>query len=171
MAVNHLAHMLLVDELYSTLQATEKSRIINVSSEGHKGFPGFLPKEKAKIDLNDIFDEKEKFEGIPQYMKSKLANVLFTRALSRVVAKEPNGMKTASLHPGTIGGTGLFREMNWLQHFIFITLMKPFYMTEFEGAQNNIMTSCVNFMKLQNGIYYDGLKAGKMNPYSDPEDY
>lgn len=109
MAVNHLAHMLLIDELYATLQATEKSRIINVASTGHKGFPGFLPEDDIQINLNDIFDDKEKFESISQYMKSKLANVILTRALARVVSKEPNGLKTASLHPGIIG-SGIYRD-------------------------------------------------------------
>lgn len=57
LAVNHLAHMLLTDELYSTLQATEKSRIINVSSMGHKGFPGSLNEKQTKINIKDIFDD------------------------------------------------------------------------------------------------------------------
>lgn len=133
MAVNHLAHMLLVDELFTSLQATEKSRVVNVSSTGHKGFAGFKSEDDIQIDLNDFFDDKQKFDSLSQYMKSKLANVLFTRTLARVISKEPKGMKTVSLQPGIIG-SGLYRDMTCIQHFFFVTISKPFYMTEFEGA-------------------------------------
>lgn len=170
MAVNHLAHMLLTDELYPLLQATEKSRIINVASMGHKGFPGSLSEKQVRIDINDVFDEKIKFDSLAIYLKSKFANVMFTRALARVVIQEPQGMKTASLHPGVVG-TPLYRDLSCFQHFLNVTIMKPFYMTEFEGAQNNIMTCNMDFMKLQNGVYYDGMKVGRMNPNTDSEHY
>lgn len=162
--------MLLVDELYATLQATEKSRVINVSSLGHKGFPGMLSEELTKIDTNDFFNEKTKFDGQVQYILSKFANVVFTRALARLASKEPNGMKSVSLHPGTVG-SNLFRGMNQMKVFFVVTLFKPFYMTVFEGAQNNIFTCCVDFMQLQNGMYYDKMKVGRMNPNSDSEKY
>lgn len=169
MAVNHLAHMLLIDELYATLQVTQQSRIINVASMGHKGFPGILA--DPSLELDDIFNEKNpKFDGGHQYLRSKFANVLFTRALARVVANESNGMKTASLHPGVIG-TGLYRNFNCVQEFFMVTLAKPMYMTEFEGAQNNILTSCEDFGKLQSGEYYDGLKVGVMNDKTNDQEY
>lgn len=132
MAVNHLAHMLLVDELYTTLQETEKSRIINVSSLGHKGFPGGLNEKDTKININDIFDDKETYHSLNQYLKSKFANVMFTRALARVVAKEPSGLKTASLHPGIIG-TNLAREGNCMENTLML-LLGPLFMNEWEGA-------------------------------------
>lgn len=169
LAVNHLAHMLLIDELYQVVQAAQNSRIINVSSTGHKGFPGGLNEQQTKINIDDVFDDKEKYHMLNQYLKSKFANVLFTRGFARVVQKQPQGMKTVSLHPGIVG-TNLARDGNCMEDCM-MCVMGPLAMNEFEGAQNNIYTCCEDFNKLQNGLYYDGMKVGRMNPNSDSEHY
>lgn len=71
-----------------TLKASMPSRIINVSSEVH---------HFGRIDRLDL-NSKESYDGNEAYSMSKLANILFTRALAeRLLA---TGVTANSLHPG-----------------------------------------------------------------------
>lgn len=85
--VNHLAHFLLTNLLLPSM--SERSRIVNVSSQVHLG---------ASLDFEDLMAEKS-YSGYGAYGQSKLANVLFTRELARRQAKAT----VNALHPGVIG--------------------------------------------------------------------
>ena len=93
---NHMGHALLTKLLLPTLDATAKLpgadvRIINVASEGHRGAPW---------GQGIIFDQAtlEKRHTFVRYGQSKLANILFTRELSR---RYPDIISVA-VHPGVI---------------------------------------------------------------------
>lgn len=58
-----------------------------------------------------------------------------------------------------------------MERLLYTTLIKPILMTEFEGAQNNIFTCCIDFMQLENGQYYDEMKVGVMGKHSDGESF
>ncbi|MHA2298436.1 MAG: SDR family oxidoreductase [Candidatus Hodarchaeales archaeon] len=89
-AVNHLAHFLLTTELLPLLEESAPSRIVNVASQGHSG--GYL-------DFDDLMLEKS-FTGVRAYANSKLANILFTNKLARML--DPKKVTANSLHPGVI---------------------------------------------------------------------
>jgi NAD(P)-dependent dehydrogenase (short-subunit alcohol dehydrogenase family) len=93
-AVNHLAPFLLTNLLLDTLKASQPSRIIVVSSAGHRGPP---------LDFDDLQSERL-YRGLRAYQCSKLANLLFTRML----AKRLSGMRVTinALHPGLVN-TGI----------------------------------------------------------------
>ena len=97
MAVNHFAHFLLTLKLLKTIEQAPNGRIVVVSSMTHQG---------AELDPSDLELSRD-WSGYGAYATSKLANVLFTRALAERIR---DGVATANaLHPGVIG-TKLLRS-------------------------------------------------------------
>ena len=89
--VNHLGHFLLTNLLLDKIIKAPEGRIIVVSSIGHT-FP-------SKLNL-DTINSEEHYSPYDAYPKSKLANVLFTKAL----AKRLTGTNVTAngLHPGVV---------------------------------------------------------------------
>ena len=102
-AVNHLAYFLLTNLLLDLIKASAPARIINVSSQAHKGI---------KINFDDL-QGKTRYSGWRAYQQSKLANILFTRELAQL--REPASL-SMRLHPGFVN-TKIFRAdgfIGWL---------------------------------------------------------
>jgi retinol dehydrogenase-12 len=89
-AVNHLAPFLLTNLLRANLLASAPSRVVTVSSAGHRG---------ARLGLDDLQSER-RYRGLRAYANGKLANILFTRELARRLAG--SGVTANCLHPGTV---------------------------------------------------------------------
>lgn len=86
---NHLGHFLLTNLLLDLLKASAPSRVVVVASLFHI---------VGKICKTDLGGEKFYFRWF-QYASSKLANILFTRALARRL--QGTGVTANSLHPGS----------------------------------------------------------------------
>ena len=71
-ALNHLNYFLLTHLLLDMLKATPAARIVNVSSEAHRG---------ARLNFDDL-ENKQGYTGWKAYGQSKLANIYFTYQLS-----------------------------------------------------------------------------------------
>jgi NAD(P)-dependent dehydrogenase (short-subunit alcohol dehydrogenase family) len=102
MGTNHLDHFLLTIELLGSLDP--KARVVNLSSalHGRGQAEGVL----ATLESDRKF-EKRKYVPFDAYGDSKLANILFTRALAK---RLPGSATTFAVHPGVIA-TGLTRSM------------------------------------------------------------
>ncbi len=126
-AVNHLAPFLLTRELTGELKAGAPSRVVTVASIAHRRVPG--------LDFDDLMSET-KYEAFDAYSKSKLANILFTRSLSRRL--EGTWITANCLHPGVIR-TGFGRDgdvsgfLKWA-----IILVGPFLTGVKKGARTSI---------------------------------
>ncbi len=94
-AVNHLGYFLLTRLLLDRLRESAPARIVNVASDAHKFVGG--------IEFDDI-GHRENFRSMRVYGHSKLANILFTRELSRRL--EGTGVTVNAVHPGAVA-TGL----------------------------------------------------------------
>ncbi len=84
LALNHLNYFHLTILLLDLLKASGPARIVNVSSDAHRG---------GKIKLDDL-QLTQGYSGFGAYSQSKLANVLFTNELARQLSwpaswKEP----------------------------------------------------------------------------------
>jgi NAD(P)-dependent dehydrogenase (short-subunit alcohol dehydrogenase family) len=90
LAVNHLAPFLLTNLLLDRLRESAPARIVTTSSIAHAS---------ARLDLDDLQLEHDWSLG-RSYGNSKLANVLFTRALARRL--EGDQVVANCFHPGTI---------------------------------------------------------------------
>jgi NAD(P)-dependent dehydrogenase (short-subunit alcohol dehydrogenase family) len=89
-AVNHLAPFLLTNLLLERLRDSAPARVITTSSDAHQG---------GRIDLDDLQGER-RWSTWSAYSRSKLANVLFTRALARRL--EGTEVTANCLHPGVV---------------------------------------------------------------------
>lgn len=94
--VNHVGHFLLTELLLPLLKTSAPSRIVVVSSNLHSS---------ATLDFDDLQGERSWTKGA--YGKSKLANMLFVRALAKRL--EGTRVVVNALHPGVIS-TDLARD-------------------------------------------------------------
>lgn len=98
--INHLGHFAFTGLLLDLLTPTPGSRIVTVSSLGHR---------QGAIYFDDLQFER-KYRRVPAYGQSKLANLMFSYELQRrlVVAKAPTISLAA--HPGGVP-TSLSRHL------------------------------------------------------------
>jgi len=89
--VNHLAMMLLTEQLLLVLKNNTPARIVNVSSIAHT---------RGRVDFKNLNGEM-KYDAYGAYAQSKLANVLFTYELAGKL--HGSGITVNCLHPGVIG--------------------------------------------------------------------
>lgn len=90
--VNHLGHFALTALLMPNLSRVEGSRIITVSSLGHR--PG-------RLDFEDPMYERRPYSRWGAYFQSKLANLLFSHELHRRLSARGHATIAVSAHPGT----------------------------------------------------------------------
>ena len=136
--VNYLSHFLLTLLLLPLLKKSTKARVISVTGGVYA---------VAKMDLDNI-NMEGKFEPIPTYAHSKLAQILFTRELARRLGKDSN-VNVYVLHPGVIE-TGLARDA-------------PESRTKFSiqrisvelGAQTTLYCALEESLDNESGLYYE----------------
>lgn len=137
---NHLGPFLLTNLLLDILKASAPSRIINVSSKGHA---------LTSLKRDDLMGEKS-YSLFSAYAQSKLANVLFTRQLSKRIRN--TGVTANSLHPGAVR-TEISRNAP-LWWYIFYPLVILFK-TAKAGAQTTIAVALDPDLEQVSGKYFD----------------
>ncbi|MFQ6604618.1 MAG: SDR family oxidoreductase [Fidelibacterota bacterium] len=89
-ALNHMNYFFMTQNLLPLLRQANSARIVNVSSDAHKG---------NTLDWENIQGEKE-YSGWKAYGRSKLMNILFTYALARRLSD--TAITVNCLHPGFV---------------------------------------------------------------------
>lgn len=89
--VNHLGHFVLVNRLVPLLVAGAPSRVVCLSSAGHR---------LADVDLEDPNFASTPYNAFLAYSRSKTANVLFAVELDR--RWRGKGLRTCAVHPGSV---------------------------------------------------------------------
>ena len=120
--VNHLGHFALTGLLLPLLQKTGGSRVVTVSSNGHRF---------GKIDFDDL-QATRNYSRLGQYGVTKLANLLFTYELQRRLEKHAAPQQTSTIavacHPGT-SSTELGRDLpsflEWFRPLVEKALAQP----------------------------------------------
>jgi NAD(P)-dependent dehydrogenase (short-subunit alcohol dehydrogenase family) len=75
-ATNHVAYFVLTHRLRERLIASAPARVINTASAAHRG---------ARLDFDDL-QSRNDYRGLRVYGRSKLCNILYTRALAHRLA-------------------------------------------------------------------------------------
>lgn len=90
--VNHLGHFALTGLLLPSLLRVRGSRIVTVSSLGHR---------PARLDFDDPMFERRRYSRWSAYCQSKLANLLFADELHRRLRRSSTAIISVAAHPGT----------------------------------------------------------------------
>lgn len=136
-AVNHLAPFLMTNLLLEKLKATGNSKIITVSSNAHKF---------ARVNLDDL-EGKKSWNSTKAYAQSKLANVLFTRSLAKLL--NGTGVTAFSMHPGFVA-TNLFSKFpGFLMPLFSLIMVSPQ-----KGAETLVYLATQPEIEKLNGGYF-----------------
>ena len=112
---NHLGHFALTGLLLDRMLPVPHSRVVTVSSMGHR---------MGRIDFGNLQYERG-YNRITSYGRSKLANLLFTYELQRRLAAAGAATEALAAHPGT-SRTELTRNMPaWMRLGAVFTPMQP----------------------------------------------
>ena len=90
LGVNHLGHFALTGLLLGRMLGREGSRVVTVSSNGHKS---------GRIDFDDLQSQR-RYRRMAAYYQSKLANLMFTYELQRRLAAAQAQTQALAAHPG-----------------------------------------------------------------------
>ncbi len=149
-AVNHLAPFLLTNLLLDRLAASARARIVTVASQAHRG---------ASLDPATMAHPRD-WTPLSAYGRSKLANVLFTRALARRV--DPAAVTACCLHPGVIA-TDIGNRAGSLAGFGW-RLAKNFLPGPEKGAQTSLFLATVADPTPFHGAYVIGRAPAEPDP-------
>ena len=146
MGVNHIGHAYLTQLLMPILINHAPSRIVIVSSKLHEGSPiNYQAFDQMNSKENNA---KKGWSMMKSYQQSKLANILYARALAQ---HYKNKQITAySLHPGVIN-TNLTANVPLAGAFTFFYKKK----TVSQGAATTVYCALQPDLEKENGRYFD----------------
>jgi len=101
LATNHLGHFALTGLLLGRMLDTPGSRVVTVSSNGHRMGDGVMHFEDLQLEHG--------YQPWPAYYRSKLANLLFTYELQRRLTGAGAATMALAAHPGN-ARTDLWRH-------------------------------------------------------------
>jgi retinol dehydrogenase 12 len=139
--VNHLAPFLLTNLLLPKLEQSAPARVVVVASEAHR--------RAGWLDFDDLMNARVSF--LRAYDRSKLANLLFMRALAARL--KGGGVTVNALHPGFVHSQ-LFRSFRGPLRMLLATVLRPFMRSPRRGAQTSIYLSSSPEVEGASGGYY-----------------
>lgn len=146
---NHLGHFALTGLLIDLLLSTQGSRVVNLSSMGHR---------YGKMDFDDLHWERKPYKNIQSYGQSKLANLLFTRELHRRLKARGATTLSVAAHPG-------WSQTDLQRHSPISRFFNPFFaMSPPQGALPTLYAATAR--DVAGGEYFgpDGFKELKGYP-------
>jgi retinol dehydrogenase-12 len=136
-ALDHLGYFVITTELLDLLKASH-GRVVSVSSGAHQA---------GKMNFDDL-QMKKGFSGMRQYCNAKLMNLLFSNELAR---REPS-ITSNALHPGAIASGFATTGAGWAG--AFFKLVRPFLLSEEQGAQTSIWAVSDPSIAKETGKYF-----------------
>jgi NAD(P)-dependent dehydrogenase (short-subunit alcohol dehydrogenase family) len=152
LAVNHLAPFLLTNLLLDRLRASAQeggrgTRIVTVASQAHRG---------ARLDVANL-SSGEDWSPLKAYGRSKLCNILFTRALARRL--HGSMVVAACLHPGVVA-TAIGDRAGGVAGFGW-RLVKRFLIPPASGAETSLFLATVADPAPFDGAYVIGRRVAQ----------
>lgn len=149
-ALNHMAYFVVTNLLLPSI--ADGGRIVVTASDAHRG---------AAMDFGDLQSEHG-YRGFGVYSRSKLMNILFTRALSRRLRR---GITANVLHPGFVATRFGDQSGGLMQPFIKIA--KPVgAISPEQGAKTIIYLAASPAVAGVNGEYFYKSRLHKPTVYA-----
>lgn len=155
LALNHLNYFLLTSLLLDMLRSSSPARIVNVSSNAHRG---------ASIDFDNLQGEHG-YSGWRAYAQSKLANVLHAYELARCL--DAAKVTVNALHPGFVS-TRLARN-NGLLFRLVMPLVRIIARSPEEGARNSVYLASSPEVEGVTGKYFEDEQVVPADPAARDE--
>ena len=152
-ALNHLGYFLLTNLLLDTLRAGAPARIVNVSSGAHA---------TETLDFNDL-QLTRRYRGWTAYVKSKLANLLFTYELARRL--QGSGVTVNALSPGMVR-TGIGKQSGGITALVKELMDRLIGQTPEQGAQTSIYLATSPRVEGVSGRYFTKAQVSQSSEYS-----
>jgi NAD(P)-dependent dehydrogenase (short-subunit alcohol dehydrogenase family) len=143
LGVNHVGTFLLTQGLLPLLEKSAPSRVVVVASKLHTS---------GKMNWEDLQCERRKYGGQAVYNDSKLANVLYAKALARRL--EGKRVTVNALHPGVVA-TELIRDLPWL----VVKAAQLFMLSPEKGAACSLHVASAPELEAVSGEYFDGSRV------------
>jgi NAD(P)-dependent dehydrogenase (short-subunit alcohol dehydrogenase family) len=142
--VNHLGHFYLTNLLLPRLIASAPARIINVTSVGHHYAFGGMNWADLQLEHG--------YSAMGAYSQSKLANILFTRALAKRVS--PSQVTANAVHPGPVrSGFGMDGDLKGIVG-LGNKIVRLFEISSKTGARTSIMLASSPKVQGRTGGYW-----------------
>jgi NAD(P)-dependent dehydrogenase (short-subunit alcohol dehydrogenase family) len=151
-ALNYLSVFLLTQLLLDSHKLCDKARIINVASMA----------QTKTVNLEQLI-QPEKFKAFKAYGDAKLAVVLYTYSLSKLLIGK--GMTVNALHPGVVYTQNSIHSIPQFFRPLYRSLRR-FMMTPEQGAANSIYLATSPDVEGISGKYYKNLKPVQSVPIS-----
>ncbi|CAL2028707.1 unnamed protein product [Caenorhabditis brenneri] len=162
-ATNVFGHYVVVERLLPLLLKTNRpdfqSRVIVVSS-------GLYQNAEAIPQVSKLLGQKTyEYNAKQAYAFSKLANCLYTVALSKMLA--PHNVGVYCVRPGFVNGTELGRETHWILRALAAPIIWLVAKTLDQGCETVVYLAETPADQLKSGaMYYEK----KEEPYNDMVD-
>ncbi|HMD47507.1 MAG TPA: SDR family oxidoreductase [Bryobacteraceae bacterium] len=153
-ATNHMSYFVLTEMLRERLAASAPARVVNTSSDAHKG---------VHIDFEDLQSAK-RYRAFGAYSLSKLLNILYTRELAR--SFNGKGVTANSLHPGFVATR--FGDQSGGAFATVIRMAKMFAITPEKGAETIVHLASSDAVANVTGEYF--YKCRATTPTKDAQD-
>jgi NAD(P)-dependent dehydrogenase (short-subunit alcohol dehydrogenase family) len=140
-ALNHIGYFVLTCLLRDRLVQSAPARIVNVASEAHRGH---------RLDFDDL-QCSQSYRGWVAYGRSKLCNILFTRALARRLGG--TAVTANCLHPGFVASR--FGDEAGGPLSIVVPLLKRlFAISPDRGAETSVYLASSSGVADRTGLYF-----------------
>nr|XP_040142856.1 dehydrogenase/reductase SDR family member on chromosome X [Ictidomys tridecemlineatus] len=158
LGVNYLGHFLLTNLLLDTLKDSGSpgccARVVTVSSATHY---------VGELNLDDLQGSRGCYSPHGAYAQSKLALVLFTYRLQRLLAAQGSHVTANVVDPGVVN-TDLYRHVFWGTRLVKRVLGWLLFKTPEEGAWTTIYAAVTPELEGVGGRYFYNEKETRSLP-------
>ncbi|XP_061613643.1 retinol dehydrogenase 12 isoform X3 [Phyllopteryx taeniolatus] len=149
-------HFLLTYLLLDLIKVSAPARIVVVASVAHTW---------TSLRLDDLNSESS-YDTMKAYGQSKLANVLFARALAKKL--KGTGVSVFSLHPGVVQSDLWRHQHQCIQ--VAVKIFRIFTKTTVEGAQTTIYCAVQPGLESQSGAYFSDCAPARCSRSASDDD-
>ncbi|MDD1771504.1 MAG: SDR family oxidoreductase [Methanomassiliicoccales archaeon] len=148
--VNHIGHFLLTISLLDLLERSDAGRIVVYSSGAHKS---------GRIHFDD-YNLTHRYGVVRSYGQSKLANLLFTRELSRRLREGGSKITINACHPGAVATQmGVDRSTGFGK--TLVKMLSPFFQTPEQGCRTAVYLATSPEVASISGEYFYKCKVAR----------